>query len=215
MKSILIIGMGKLGKFLAKDFGELGNHVMAMDVNEDKVNEIMPYVTTARIGDATKESVLESIGIDNFDLCVVAICENFQSSLQTTSLLKENGAKHVLAFASTEIQEKFLFRNGADEVVFAEKQVAERTAVLYSANNMFDYVQLTPEYAIYEISTPKGWEGKTIRDKDVRSKYNLNILAIKQKGGTLTPLPGADHVFDASERLMVMCRKSDISKFID
>ena len=214
MKSILIIGMGKLGKFLAKDFSNLGNHVMAMDINEEKINEITPFVTTSRIGDATKESVLESIGIDSFYLCVVAICENFQSSLQTTSLLKEGGAKHVLAFASTEIQEKFLLRNGADEVVFAEKQVAEHTAELYSANNVFDYVQLTPEYAIYEIPTPKGWEGKTIRDKDVRSKYNLNILAVK-KDGRLIPQPDADHVFDKEERLMVMCRKTDISKFID
>ncbi len=122
MKSILIIGMGKFGKFLAKKFTDLGNHVMAMDINEEKISEITPYVTTSRIGDATKESVLDSLGIDNFDLCVVAICENFQSSLQTTSLLKEGGAHHVLACACTEIQEKFLLRNGADEVVFAEKQ---------------------------------------------------------------------------------------------
>ena len=213
MKSILIIGMGKLGKFLAKKFTDLGNHVMAMDINEEKISEITPYVTTSRIGDATKESVLDSLGIDNFDLCVVAICENFQSSLQTTSLLKEGGAHHVLACACMEIQEKFLLRNGADEVVFAEKQVAERTAVLYSANNMFDYVQLTPEYAIYEIPMPKGWEGKSIREKDVRSKYNLNILAVK-KGDKLIPLPSAEHIFDTEERLMVMCRKSDISKFI-
>lgn len=213
MKSILIIGMGKFGKFLARNFVDLGNHVMVMDIDEDKINEITPYVTSSRIGDATKESVLESIGVDNFDLCVVSICENFQSSLQTTSLLKEGGARHVLACACTEIQEKFLLRNGADEVVFAEKQVAERTAALYSANNVFDYVQLTPEYAIYEIPVPRGWEGKTIREKDVRSKYNLNILAVK-RGGTLIPLPSAEHIFDAAESLMVMCRKSDISKFI-
>ena len=157
--------------------------------------------------------MLESIGVDNFDLCIVTIRENFQSSLQATSLLKEMGAQHVLSCASTEIQEKFLLRNGADEVLFAEKQVAERTAVLYSANNMFDYIELTPDYAIYEIPTPKGWAGKTIRDKDVRSKYNINILAVK-KGNKLTPLPSAEHVFDDAERLMVMCRKSDIAKFI-
>ncbi len=212
MKSILIIGMGKFGKFLAQKFTDLGNHVMAMDIDEEKVGEVAPYVTSARIGDATKESVLESIGIDNFDLCVVAIRENFQSSLQATSLLREGGARHVVSCASTEIQEKFLLRNGADEVVFAEKQVAERTAVLYSANNMFDYIELTPDYAIYEIPTPKGWAGRTIRDKEVRSKYNINILAVK-KDGKLTPLPSAEHVFDDSERLMVMCRKSDINKF--
>ena len=117
----------------------------------------------------------------------------------------------MLSRASTEIQAKFLLRNGADDVVFAEKEMAERLAVKYSANNIFDYIQLTPEYAIYEIPTPKSWEGKTIRDKGVRAKYNLNILAVK-RGGSLTPLPSADHMFSSSERLIVMCRKSDIEK---
>ena len=214
MKSILIIGMGRLGKFLAKKFSDLGDHVMAMDTNEDKINEITPLVTASRIGDATKPSVLESLGVDNFDLCVVAIRDDFQNSLQATSLLKEGGARRVLACASTEVQEKFLLRNGADGVLFPEKQVAERTAVMYSADNMFDYIELTPDYAIYEIATPKGWAGKTIREKEVRSKYNINILAVK-RDGRLTPLPSAEHVFDAGERLMVMCRKSDISKFVD
>ena len=213
MKSRLIIGMGKFGKFLAKKLTDLGNHVVSLDINAAKISELTPYVTTSRISDATQASVLDCPGIDTAAICVVAFCANFLSSLQTSSLLKEGGAHHVLACACTEIQEKFLLRNGADEVVFAEKQVAERTAVLYSANNMFDYVQLTPEYAIYEIPMPKGWEGKSIREKDVRSKYNLNILAV-QKGDKLIPLPSAEHIFDTEERLMVMCRKSDISKFI-
>ena len=213
MKSILIIGLGRFGTYMAKKFTELGNHVMVLDTDEEKVNDILPYVTSAQIGDGTKVSVLESIGVDNFDICVVSVGENFQSSLEATSLLKEAGAKYVLSRASTEIQAKFLLRNGADEVVFAEKQMAERLAVRYSANNIFDYIQLTPEYAIYEIPTPKSWEGKTIRDKGVRAKYNLNILAVK-KGTNLTPLPDADHVFSASERLIVMCRKSDIEKIV-
>ena len=211
MKSILIIGLGRFGTYMAKKFTELGNHVMVLDTDEEKVNEILPYVTSAQIGDATKTAVLDGLGIDNFDLCAVCMGENFQGSLEATSLLKEGGAKYVLSRASTEIQAKFLMRNGADEVIFPEKQTAERLAVRYSANNVFDYIQLTPEYAIYEIPTPKSWEGKTIRDKGVRAKYNLNILAIKC-GGSLTPLPSADHVFSCAERLIVMCRKSDIEK---
>ena len=213
MKSVLIIGLGRFGTYMAKKFTELGNHVMALDTDEEKINEILPYVTNAQIGDASKPSVLEAIGVDNFDICVVSMGENFQSSLETTSLLKEAGAKFVLSRASTEIQAKFLLRNGADDVVFAEKQMAEKLAVKYSANNIFDYIQLTSDYAIYEIPTPKSWEGKTIRDKGVRAKYNLNILAVK-KGTNLTPLPDADHVFSASERLIVMCRKSDIEKIV-
>ena len=211
MKSILIIGLGRFGTYMARKFTELGNHVMALDIDEDKINEILPYVTSAQIGDATKPAVLEGLGVDNFDICVVSVGENFQSSLETTSLLKEAGAKYVLSRASTEIQAKFLLRNGADEVVFAEKQMAERLAVRYSAKNIFDYIQLTPEYAIYEIPTPKAWEGRTIRDKNVRVKYNLNILAVK-RGEDLTPVPDADYVFDTRDRLIVMCKKQNIYK---
>ncbi len=213
MKSVLIIGLGRFGTYMAKKFTELGNHVMVLDTSEEKVNEMLPFVTSAQIGDATKPAVLDGLGVDNFDLCVVSVGENFQSSLETTSLLKEAGAKFVLSRASTEIQAKFLLRNGADDVVYAEKEMAERLAVKYSANNIFDYIQLTPEYAIYEIPTPPSWEGKTIRDKGVRAKYNLNILAIK-RGGNLTPLPSADYEFNSAERLIVMCRRTDIDKII-
>ena len=211
MKSILIIGLGRFGTYMARKFTELGNHVMALDIDEEKIDEILPFVTSAQIGDATKPAVLEGLGVDNFDICVVSVGENFQSSLETTSLLKEAGAKYVLSRASTEIQAKFLLRNGADEVAFAEKQMAERLAVRYSAKNIFDYIQLTPEYAIYEIPTPKSWEGRTIRDKNVRVKYNLNILAVK-RGEDLTPVPDADYVFDTRDRLIVMCKKDSIDK---
>ena len=211
MKSILIIGLGRFGTYMAKKFTNLGNHVMVLDIDEEKINDILPYVTSAQIGDGTKDAVLESIGVDNFDMCVVSVGENFQASLETTSLLKEAGAKFVLSRASTEIQAKFLLRNGADEVVFAEKQMAERLAVRYSANNIFDYIQLTPEYAIYEIPTPKAWEGRTIRDKNVRVKYNVNILGVK-RDGKLTPLPDADYVFDSRDSLIVMCKKESIDK---
>ncbi len=213
MKSILIIGLGRFGTYMAKKFTELGNHVMVLDTDEEKIDEMLPYVTSAQIGDGTKTSVLDSIGVDNFDLCVVCVGENFQASLETTSLLKEAGAKFVLSRASTEIQAKFLLRNGADDVVFAEKEMAERLAVKYSADNIFDYIQLTPEYAIYEIPTPRSWEGKTIRDKNVRAKYNLNILAVK-RGKELVPLPDADYAFNCAERLIVMCRRADIDRII-
>ena len=213
MKSILIIGLGRFGTYMAKKFTELGNHVMVLDTDEEKINEMLPYVTSAQIGDGTKTGVLDSIGVDNFDLCVVCVGENFQASLETTSLLKEAGAKFVLSRASTEIQAKFLLRNGADDVVFAEKEMAERLAVKYSADNIFDYIQLTPEYAIYEIPTPRSWEGKTIRDKNVRAKYNLNILAVK-RGKELVPLPDADYAFNGAERLIVMCRRADIDRII-
>ena len=213
MKSVLLIGLGRFGRHMAAKLQELHHEVLAVDKNEERVNDALDLVTHAQIGDSTSEAFIASLGVRNFDICVVCVGENFQSSLETTSLLKEGGAKFVLSRASTEIQAKFLLRNGADEVVFAEKEMAERLAVKYSANNIFDYIQLTDEYAIYEIPTPKTWEGKTIRDKGVRVKYNLNILAIK-RGGTLVPLPSPDYVFNSAERLIVMCRKADIDRIV-
>ena len=211
MKSILLIGLGRFGRHIAMKLHELRHQVMAVDWREECVEAALPYVTSAQIGDATKPSVLEALDVESYDLCVVSVGENFQSSLEATSLLKEAGAKWVLSRASTEIQAKFLLRNGADEVVFAEKQMAEKLAVRYSADNIFDYIQLTPEYAIYEIPTPRGWEGKTIREKNIRVKYNLNILAVKH-GDKIDPLPAADYVFDPKARLIVMCRKADIER---
>lgn len=211
MKNVLLIGLGRFGRHAARRLNELGHQVMAVDVDEKRVDDALPYLTKALIGDSTDYSFMSSLGIRNFDLCIVAIGDNFQSSLETTSLLKELGAKMVISRAARTVHEKFLLRNGADEVVFAEKEMAERLAVKYSADNIFDYIQLTNEYAIYEIPTPKAWEGKTIRDKGVRVKYNLNILAIK-RGGNLIPLPSPDYVFNNAERLIVMCRKSDIDR---
>ena len=213
MISVLLIGMGKFGRTLGEKLLGMGDEVMIVDKNEDVINALAPRYTNALIANCMTMENLETMDIPSFDVCVVAIGDDFQSSLEITSLLKDFGAKKVVSRACNDVQGKFLLRNGADDVVFAEKQMAEKLAVKYSANNIFDYIQLTSDYAIYEIPTPKSWEGKTIRDKGVRAKYNLNILAVK-KGTNLTPLPDADHVFSASERLIVMCRKSDIEKIV-
>ena len=211
MKSVLIIGLGRFGMYMAKKFTELGNHVMALDTDEEKINEILPFVTSAQIGDGTKAAVLESIGIDNFDICVVCVGENFQSSLESTSLLKEAGAKFVLSRASTEIQAKFLLRNGADEVVFAEKEMAERLAVKYSANNIFDYIELTGGYAIFEVPVLKAWEGKSIAEPEVRKRYKINIVAIKNDD-MLDPTPMPDYRFKADDHILVIGKSRDVFK---
>ena len=162
MKSVLIVGIGRFGRHLAKKFVELGNEVMIVDNDEEKISELIPIVTTAQIGDCTNEEVLRSLGVRNFDICFVCIGNNFQSSLEVTSLLKELGAKHVISKANREIHAKFLLRNGADEVVYPEKDLAEKTATKYSANNVFDYIELTDEYSIFEIPPMKSWIGKKI-----------------------------------------------------
>ena len=178
-KTILLIGIGRFGLHIAKKLQELGHEVMAIDVNEEKINQAVPYVTDAQIGNSTNEEFLKSLGIKNFDLCIVTISNDFQSSLETTSLLKELGAKKVVSRAERDGQAKFLLRNGADEIVYPEKQLASWMAIKYSADHILDYIEVDNEHAIFEVSVPKDWIGKTIGEIDIRKKYGINILGIK------------------------------------
>ena len=149
MKSILLIGLGRFGKFIAMKLHSMGHQVMAVDTNEERVNTVLPYVTNAQIGDSTNEEFLASLGISNYDSCIVAIGDNFQNSLETAYLLKELGAKKVIARASREIQEKFLLRNGADEVVYPEKQLAAWTAICCSSEHILEYIELDDDCLLY------------------------------------------------------------------
>lgn len=213
MKSVLIIGIGRFGRHLARKFVDLGNEVMIVDIEEERMSEIVSIVTTAQIGDCTNVDVLKSLGVRNFDICFVCIGDNFQASLEITSLLKEMGAKHVVSKANREIHAKFLLRNGADDVVYPEKDIAEKAAIRYSADHVFDYIELTPEYSIAEIPPVSAWIGKTIAEISVRGKYQMSILATKENGDIL-PLPKADHVFREEEHLIVAARKNDLVKLI-
>lgn len=182
MKSILLIGLGRFGKHIATQLNQLGHQVMAVDHSEERVNDILPFVTNAQIGDSTNAEFLSSLGVDNFDVCIVAIGNDFQSSLETTSLLKELGGKLVVARAERDVQAKFLLRNGADDVVYPEKQVAQWTAIRYSADHILNFIELDSTNAIFEVSVPKPWVGKSIGQIDIRKKYNINIMAVKQDG---------------------------------
>ena len=192
MKSVLIIGVGQFGSHIARRMEELRCEVMAIDINEDSINEILPYVTNARIGDSTNEEFLRSLGIDNFDVCIVALGSLFQTSLETTSLLKELGAKMVISRATNDVQMKFLLRNGADEVVYPEKQMALRIATRYASDSILDFIQLDSNYSIYELKCPKDWYGKTLSQIDIRKKFNINILTIKRNGEVFIPEPSTE-----------------------
>ena len=209
MKSILVIGLGRFGRHMAKKFSEQNNDVMAIDINEERINNVLSVVTNALIGDATNERFMETIGVRDFDLCVVAIGDNFQSSLETTALLKDLGAKFVLARASRDVHAKFLLRNGADDVIYTEKETAERLAVKYGSDNIFNYIELNDEYSIYEIAVPSSWLNKSILKVNVRSKYGISILATKQ-GNNIYPLPKPEHVFTDSESLMILGKNEDV-----
>ena len=211
MKSILLIGLGRFGKHIAVKLRELNHQVMAVDCKETLVQEILPYVTNAQIGDSTNEDFLRSLGIDNYDVCIVAIGNDFQSSLETTSLLKELGAKFVVSRAATDVHEKFLLRNGADEVVYPEKQLAKWTAIRYSADHILDYIELDDDHAMFEIPVPENWAGHSIGQIDIRKKYNINIMGVKRNGKlelTISP----DMVLASGETMLVLGRNRDVQK---
>lgn len=211
MKYILLVGMGRFGRHVAIKLHELGHQVMAVDKEESRVDAALPYVTTAQIGDSTDEGFLASLGVRNFDVCIVAIGDDFQASLETTSLLKELGAKFVVARAARDVHAKFLLRNGADEIVYPEKQLASWTAIRYSSDHIFDYIELDGDYAIFELSVPKAWLGKTIGQLDIRRAHAINIMAV-HKNGKMNMDVGYDTMLDDSMTMLVLGKNRDIQK---
>ncbi len=211
MKSILLIGLGRFGRHIAIHLNQLGHQVMAIDNVEERVEAALPFVTNAQIGDSTNGSFLESLGVRNYDVCIVAIGNDFQSSLETTSLLKELGAKLVVSRAARDVQAKFLLRNGADEVVYPEKQLAKWTAIRYSADHILDYIELDEEHAIFEIPVPESWKNRTIGQIDIRKKYQINIMGIK-KEGKLELSVSPDMKLETGETMLVLGRNRDIQK---
>ena len=202
-KSILLVGVGNFGKHIARKFNELGHEVMAIDQDEERINDVMSLVTSAQIGDSTNEDFLRTLGVDNYDVCIVTIGGDFQSSLETTSLLKELGAKKVVSRAERDGQAKFLLRNGADEIVYPEKQLASWMGIRYSADHILDYIELDGEHAIFEVTVPKEWIGMTVGQLDIRRKYNINIMGIKNNGKfSVSIMP--DTVLTDDKTLMVV-----------
>ena len=182
MKSVLLIGVGRFGKHIAIDLQRLGHQVMAVDISEERIDSVLPFVTSAQIGDSTNAEFLESLGVRNYDVCFVAIGKDFQSSLETTATLKDLGAKMVVSRASSNIHSKFLLRNGADEVIYPEKQVAKWASIRYSSDHIFGYIELDETHSIFEVSVPKSWLGMSIGQLDIRKKFNINIIGVKRDG---------------------------------
>ena len=211
MKSILLIGLGRFGRHIAENLYELKHQVMAVDKKEDRVNAVLDFVTNAVIGDSTNEEFLKSLGVGNYDVCMVCIGDDFQSSLETTSLIKELGAKKVVSRAARDVHAKFLLRNGADEVVYPERQLAKWSAIRYTSDHIFDYVELGKEYSIFEIEIPNEWDGKTVSAIDIRGRFGINIMAIRRDGRldiNITP----DMVLTAGCHMLVLGSNKNIEK---
>lgn len=213
MKSFLVIGLGRFGSYLSIKLASLKNEVMVVDKNEEAVKEVAQYVNNCSIVDCTDETVLKEVGVRDFDYVFVCIGDDFKSSIEITSMAKELGAQNVISMASDDMHAKFLLKNGADKVVYPEKNLAEKLAVKFSADTAFDYIELTEEYFISEIKVPDIWVDKSIRDANIRAKHNLNILATKNNEKVF-PMPGADYVFKGDEHLIVMGKNTDVQKFI-
>lgn len=211
MKSILLIGLGRFGRHIALKLRELNHQVMAIDKLEERVDAVLPFVTNAQIGDSTSEEFLEGLGVRNYDVCIVTIGGDFQSSLETTSLLKELGARMVVSRAERDVQAKFLLRNGADEVVYPEKQIASWTAIRYTSDHILDYIEIDNDYAIFEVKIPENWIGKTIGEIDIRKKYKINIMALKS-GGKINLTIHSDTVLESGQTMLVLGDHKDIQK---
>mgnify|MGYP001131040992 FL=1 len=213
-KSVLLIGLGRFGKYIAMKLHELGHEVMGVDENEERVNDAMPYVTDGQIGDSTNEALLKSLGVKNYDVCIVNIGGDFQSSLETTCLLKELGAQKVVSRAEQDVQAKFLLRNGADEIIYPEKQLATWAAIRYSSDHILDYIELGDSCSIFEVSVPSAWVGKSVVEIDIRRKYNVNIIATK-KNGKINAVVTADTILSAEETLLVLGEYKAMRKCFD
>ena len=202
MKNILLIGLGRFGRHMAEQLNQMGHEIMAVDLNEERVEKALPFVTNAQIGDCTDADYLS----------FVAIGGSFQNSLETTSLLKELGAKLVVARAERDVQEKFLLRNGADSVIYPEKQVAKWASIRYADDYILDYMEVDASHAIFEVEVPEQWVGKTIGELDIRKKYNINIFAMKSNGKISINI-SADTMFTEHITLLVLGEYKAIRKY--
>ncbi|MBR3340286.1 MAG: TrkA family potassium uptake protein [Clostridiales bacterium] len=214
MKSILVIGLGRFGYHLIEQLNKAGDEILAVDSSEERIEPVLGMVTSSLIGDSTNESFIRSLGVENFNVCFVAIGDDFQASLETTSLLKECGARYVVARASRSVHEKFLLRNGADAVVFPEKQLAEWAAIRWCSGRVVDYLDYPGDYSIFEITVPKSWIGKTLVELGVRNKLHLNVLSIRRADKQILEFP-ADFVFEEGDTVTVFGADSDIKKSLN
>lgn len=212
MKSVLMIGMGRFGRHMSEKLLELGHEVMAVDMDENRIIQSRQFVTNSEIGDASHEDFIKHLGVENYDLCVVSIGDNFQNSLIITSLLREQGAKFIVSRASRDIQAKLLLRNGANEVIYPEKEQAITAAVKFGSDNVFGYIPLTEDIAIYETPVPAAWIGKTLAELNIRKKFGINVVAIKL-GDRIISTPGAEYVFTGTEVIFIIGTEDKVQEF--
>ena len=210
-KSVLIIGMGKFGSHLAEKMQDLGHDVLIFDRNAANIERLATRFADAQIGDFTNEDVLKELDVPSYDVVCIAIGDDFEASMVTAMLLKRLGARYVVTRARSEIECDLLRKVGADEIVYADGDATDRLAMRMGGNNIYDYIQLSDGYAIFEVPVLKSWEGKSIAELEVRKRYKVNIVAIKNDDA-LDPTPMPDYRFRADDHILVIGKSRDVFK---
>lgn len=210
-KQYLVVGLGRFGSSVAKALYNSGNDVLAIDKDEEVVNEIADFVTQAVTVNSTDEVSLKAMGIGNFDVAVVSIGTDVQSSIMTVLLLKELGVKYIIAKAHDDLHGKVLRKIGADRIVFAERDMGMRVAHNLVSSNILDYIELSPSYGIVETLSPKSWHGKSLNELNVRAKYGINIIALK-RGKDVNVSPSAEEIIGINDILVVVGGTEELEK---
>ena len=210
-KQFVIIGLGRFGSSVAKTLYALGHDVLAIDSNEDLVQEISDSVTHAVQMDATDENALRTLGLRNFDVAVVTIGANIQASVMATLLVKDMGIKHIIAKGNSDLHAKVLYKIGADRVILPEKDMGVRVAHNLVSSSILDYIELSPDYSIIEIESPKEWYGKSMKELSLRSKYGINVMAIK-RNNEVNISPDADDVINKDDIVVAIGSAEDLTK---
>lgn len=211
MKNILILGIGRFGFHVAKELSKLNAQILAVDVDEYPLQRVSEYVSKTIIGNSADLEFLKTIGVNNFDECIVTIGDDFQASIETVINLKELGAKKITARASKESQYSILTKIGADFIVYPEKQLAKWTALHCGTDSVYDYMELDNDYGIYEVHIPKEWAGKTLAELDLRKKYKINIIGVKINN-EIKMILGPNFVLKEEEGIIIIAKDEDINK---
>ena len=209
-KQYVVIGLGRFGKSVAETLYNLGNDVLVIDANEEAVQEISNSVTHAVQMDATDENALRTLGISNFDVAVVTIGSNIQASVMATLLVKDLGVKYIIAKGHNDLHAKVLYKIGADRVILPEKDMGIRVAHNLVSSNILDYIELSSDYSIIEIDTPNIWHDKSLRELSLRSKFGVNVMALK-RNGDVNVSPQADDVVEPGDIIVAVGSTEDLN----
>ncbi|WP_291634053.1 TrkA family potassium uptake protein [Clostridium sp.] len=202
-RQFIVIGLGRFGTSVAETLYSLGNDVLAVDFDEEVVQNISDKVTHAVQVDANDENSLRALGIRNFDVAVISIGSNIQSSIMATLLVKELGVKYVITKATNALHAKVLYKIGADRIVFPERDMGVRVAHNLVSSNILDYIELSPDYSIAEVVSPEEWHNKTLRELNIRAQYGINVMAIK-RNNDIDVSPSADNSIEPGDVIVAI-----------